>query len=785
MGARYFGAEVLRGEDRPLITGEGQYVDDIRLPGTLHGAYVRSPHAHALIKSIDTSEALALDGVHAVFTFSDLDEPINRPATQTYPSPLIKQDLRPFPLAKEEVCYVGETIAFIVADTRHIAEDAIPLVAIEFDILEPVVRLRDAVSDTSPRAHITSPDNIASQMTVSYGDVKNTFKNADHLLETKFLQHRGGCHAMEGRAVLANYNSALDELTVWSATQCPYLIRRSLATQFEMSESRIRVIAPDVGGGFGPKAGFYVEEIIVPWASRKLGRPVKWTEDRREHFISTNTQRDTWWELEIAASKEGRVLGVRGKIILDNGAYIPYGLLLAFTTVTPLPGPYKVLALDITQEVVFTNTVTNSPVRGAGRPNAAYAMERVIETVARHLNIERDEIRRRNFVNKDDFPYQTGLIHFNGRPMTYDSGDYHSLLEKALELADYSGFSRRQKEARKEGRFLGIGISSCIEDTGVGPYEGVTIRVDPLGKIYVSSGAASQGQGHKTILRQIVADELHVDIDDIHVEIGDTAKFPQGVGTVASRVGVNIGTAAFAAATNVRKKALSLAAEILETECENLEIEDGIIRDKGKSNTTISLGELALKLAPMSGGAIPDGHTASLESTSYDSSKGLAHASGSNVCELEVDTGTGEVKLLNYSVAHDCGKKINPLIVEGQIIGGVVHGIGNALFEEMIYDDNGQPQTTNYGEYLLPLATEMPPINIVHQETASPLNPLGLKGAGEGGTIPAAGAIVAAIENALQEFNVVIDRYPVTPQYLCDLIDSGAQTVTTPIPEEL
>ena len=427
MGARYFGAEVLRGEDRPLITGEGQYVDDIRLPGTLHGAFVRSPHAHALIKSIDTSEALALDGVHAVFTFADLDEPMNRPATQTYPSPLIKQDLRPFPLAKEEVCYVGETIAFIVADTRHIAEDAIPLVAIEFDILEPVVRVRDAASDEAPRAHIASPDNIASQMNVSYGDIKTTFKNADHLLETKFLQHRGGCHAMEGRAVLANYNSALDELTVWSATQCPYLIRRSLAIQFEMSESRIRVIAPDVGGGFGPKAGFYVEEIIVPWASRKLGRPVKWTEDRREHFISTNTQRDTWWELEIAASKEGRVLGVRGKIILDNGAYIPYGLLLAFTTVTPLPGPYKVLALDITQEVVFTNTVTNSPVRGAGRPNAAYAMERVIETVARHLNIERDEIRRRNFINKDDFPYKTGLIHFNGRPMTYDSGDYHSL----------------------------------------------------------------------------------------------------------------------------------------------------------------------------------------------------------------------------------------------------------------------------------------------------------------------------------------------------------------------
>jgi carbon-monoxide dehydrogenase large subunit len=773
MGARYFGAAVLRGEDRPLITGKGQYVDDIRLSGTLHGAFVRSPHAHALIKSIDISEAITLDGVHAVYTFSDLDDPMNQPAVQTYPSPLIKQDLRPFPLAKEEVCYVGEPIAFIVADTRHIAEDAIPLVVIDFELLEPVVRLREAASKKSPRAHVESPDNIVSQLHVSYGDVENTFKNADHVLETKFLQHRGGCHAMEGRAVLADYSSALDELTIWSATQCPYLIRRSLAEQFAMPESRIRVIAPDVGGGFGPKAGFYVEEIIVPWASRKLGTPVKWTEDRREHFISTNTQRDTWWELDIATSNDGRVLGVRGRIILDNGAYIPYGLLLAFTTITPLPGPYKVLALDITQDVVFTNTITNSPVRGAGRPNAAYAMERVIETVARFLKLEPAEVRRRNFIHKDDFPYQTGLIHFNGRPMIYDSGDYHSLLEKALELSDYDGFALRQKTAREEGRFLGIGISSCIEDTGVGPYEGVTVRVDPLGKIYVSSGAASQGQGHKTILQQIVADELHVHIDDIHVEIGDTAKFPQGVGTVASRVGVNIGTAAFSAATSVRKKALHLAADLLGSECDDLEIEDGIIRDKGKRNITISLGELALKLAPMSGGAIPEGHTASLESTSYDSSKGLAHASGSNVCEVEVDTGTGEVKLLNYCVAHDCGKKINPMIVEGQIIGGVVHGIGNALFEEMIYDDNGQPQTTNYGEYLLPLATEMPPIHIVHQETPSPLNPLGLKGAGEAGTIPAAGAVVAAIENALKEFNVVINKYPVTPQYLCDLIDAG------------
>ena len=388
---------------------------------------------------------------------------------------------------------------------------------------------------------------------------------------------------------------------------------------------------------------------------------------------------------------------------------------------TPLPGPYKILSMDIDQQVVFTNTVPNTPVRGAGRPNAAYAMERVIETVSRHLKIGSAEIRRRNFVEKKDFPYKTGLIHFNGTPMSYDSGDYHQLLEKALDL------------------------------------------------VYVSSGAASQGQGHKTVLTQIVADQLSVNIEDIHVEIGDTSKFPQGVGTVASRVGVNIGTAAFSAANEVREKALNLASDILETDLEDLEIEDGIIRDNSRKNLTISLGEIALKLAPMSGGAVPAGHSASLESTSYQASNGMPHASGSNVCEVEVDIGTGEVKVLNYCVAHDCGRKINPMIVEGQIVGGVVHGIGNALFVEMIYDDGGQ------GEYLLPLATEMPPIKVIHQETPSPLNPLGLKGAGEGGTIPAAAAIVSAIENALTEFNVVIDRYPVTPEYLCNLIDKENQ----------
>ena len=416
---------------------------------------------------------------------------------------------------------------------------------------------------------------------------------------------------------------------------------------------------------------------------------------------------------------------------------------------------------------VTSNKTVQEAVRGFGQAPTNYAIETAMDRVASFLKMDRLALRQRNLIRSDQFPY---LIPSGS---TYDSGDYHALLEKALELADYDGFAARQAEARKENRYLGIGVSSCIEDTGMGPYEGVTVRVDPRGQVYVSSGAASQGQGHKTILRQIVADELSVDIEKIHVEIGDTGKFPQGVGTVGSRVGVNIGTAAYSAATEVKTKALALAAEVLEADLNNLEIEDGIIRDRGRSNITISLGEIALKLAPMAGAAIPEGHTASLEATSFDASKGPPHASGSNVCEVEVDLGTGEVKLLNYSVAHDCGRKINPLIVEGQIIGGVVHGIGNALFEEMIYDENGQPQNTNYGEYLLPIATEMPQINIVHQETPSPLNPLGLKGAGEGGTIPAANAVIAAIENALEDFGVVVDKYPIHPERLCELIDQG------------
>ncbi len=774
---RYTGAKVHRMEDPRLLTGHGRYVDDIHLPGMLHAAFLRSSHAHARIHSIDASAALALPGVHGVFTQADLGgDFVGQAMSQLYPAPVIKQDKTQYPLASGEVCFVGQTVAVVVADSRALAEDALALIAVDYEPLPAIIDCRAALAAEAPHAHDDSDSNLVGQMGTSFGDVDGTFARAKHVFSASFLQHRGGCHAMETRGVVACDEPYDDGLTVWSSTQCPYLVRRALARYLGEAEERVRIIAPDVGGGFGPKAGFYPEEIVIPLVARTLGRPVKWIEDRREHFVTTTTQRDQQWDLEVACDGEGKIFGIRGKVIHENGAYVPYGILLPFTSLAPLPGAYAIPAVDVKMDIVFTNTTPNTPVRGAGRPYAIYAVERMIAVVARELDLDPAEVRRRNFVRVDQMPYETGALLRDGAPVRYDSGDYEACMDKALELADYAGFKARQTAARAKGRYLGIGISACIEDTGLGPYEGTTVRIEPSGKVMVRTGAASQGQGHHTMIAQIVSDQLGVRPEDILFEAADTGKFPQGIGTIGSRVAANVGPSSFDAAGQVRETALKLAAKSLEASEQDLELVDGEVRVAGAPDLKVALGELALQLAPMSGVKVPAGFNPSLEATSYMGSAGAPISSGTNVAEVEVDTGTGEVRVLRYSVVHDCGTMINPMMVEGQIIGGVVHGIGNALFERMIYDDQGQPLTTNYGEYLLPLATEMPHIDIVHQESPSPLNPLGVKGAGEGGTIPAAAAIVAAIENALADFGVVIDYYPVDPQYLTRLIDmAGAQ----------
>ncbi len=776
---RYTGAEVQRMEDPRLLTGHGRFVDDIHLPGMLHGAFLRSSHAHARIRGIDASAALALPGVHGVFTQADLAVPDpTQSMNQLYPAPVIHQDITQHPMATDEVCYVGQTVALVAADSRAIAEDALVLIDVDYEPLPAAVDCRSALADGAPLAHIGSDTNLGGQLRSAFGDIDAAFDTADHVFSAKFMQHRGGCHAMETRGVLARDEPYGEGLTIWSSTQCPYLVRRALANYLGEPEERVRIIAPDVGGGFGPKAGFYPEEVVIPVVARQLGRPLKWIEDRREHFTATTGQRDQQWDLEVACDKEGKIAGLRGTVTHDNGAYMPYGALLPFTSITPLPGSYAIPALDVTLDCVFTNTTPTTPVRGAGRPYGIYAVERMIDTIARGLAMEPAEVRRRNFVRADQMPYETGAKLRDGMPVRYDSGDYHACQEKALDLADYAGFPARREAARADGRYLGIGVSACIEDTGVGPYEGTTVRIEPSGKVLVRTGAANQGQGHHTMIAQIVADQLGVRPTDVLFEAADTGKFPQGVGTIGSRVTANVGPSSFDAAGQVRDTVLKLAAETLEAAEQDLELEDGEVRVAGAPDVKVTLGELALKLAPMSGGKVPAGFKPSLEATSYLGSSGSPIASGSNVAEVEVDIGTGEVKVLRYSVAHDCGTMINPMMVDGQIIGGVVHGIGNALFERMIYDDQGQPLTVNYGEYLLPLASEMPHIDIVHQETPSPLNPLGVKGAGEGGTIPAAPAVVAAIENALADFGVVIDYYPVDPQYLTGLIDAaGVQAV--------
>lgn len=773
MGVRQFGARVHRVEDEALIRGKGNYVDDIKLQGMLHAAFLRSEHAHAKISDVDCLAARQLPGVHAVFAYADLPENLQKPMVQSYPNPAILQDLRAYPLARDEVNYVGQTIAMVVAESRAIAEDAAALISVSYEGLPVIVDIQKAVEPDAPTAHRGSQDNIVARLKNQFGDVGSAFENADKIVKISDLHHRGGCHSMECRGVIALDSPATGETTVWSSTQCPYLVRRSLAQQFEIAETAIRIIAPDVGGGFGPKGGFYVEEILVTAAARMTGFPVKWIEDRKEHFVATHGQRDSFWKLEAAIDKNGVVLGVRGTMIVDQGAFTPYGLLLPFTTMGAFPGPYAIANLDVELIVVHTNTTPNSPVRGAGRPNTAYAMERILEAVRRATGLEADEVRRRNYVPKDAFPYPTGVVNGAGIATVYDSGDFEGCLDKAMQLAGAKDFKARQIAARAEGRYLGLGFSSCIEDTGAPPYEGASVRVDVSGKILVETGAASQGQGHKTVVAQIIADELGVNFEDVRVELGDTARFPQGAGTVASRVGVHLGTSTYTAAKEVRAKALALASQELDIPIDDLDLSDGTVHAKDNRNAFITLAALALKLSPLVGGGVPSGFTPVLSATSYAAPKGMPHASGTNIAEVEVDIGTGDVKILRYSVAHDCGNMMNPMIVDGQIIGGVVHGIGNALFEEMIYDESGQPQTTNYGEYLLPLATEMPHIDIVHQTTPSPTNPLGLKGAGEGGTIPAVAAIVSAIENALEPFSVIIERYPVTPERLCDLIDAA------------
>ena len=765
MGAKHFGARVTRLEDPALLAGRGRFVDDVKLPGLLHACFVRSPHAHAMVRGIDIEPAMAMAGVHAVLAADDLPGPMRtEPMPMLLPNPAIAAARTQTALAREEVCYVGQPVAVVIADTRYIAEDAAAAIVVDYDVLNAVGDCRNAIKDDAPRAHSDLESNVVSQFPLAYGDIDAAFADATHVFNEVIWQHRGGGMAIETRAVLASHDPVTDFLTVWSGTQTPHIGRRMLADLLDRDLEAIRMIAPDVGGGFGPKAIFYPEEAVIPAAALKLGRPVKWIEDRREHFLCATQERDQYWDMAIAVDTDGGILGVRGRMLHDSGAFVPWGIIMPYIAGVTVPGPYVIPAYQLETIVVLTNKVPTTPVRGAGRPQAVFAMERLLDRVARELQIDRAEVRRRNFIKPEQMPYEVGLLFRDGKPLIYDSGDYPKGQETALALAEYESFRERQRAALDQGRLIGIGLGNYVEGTGLGPFEGVTVRVLPSGKVAVATGATNQGQGTRTTLSQIVAEQIGCRLEDIVMTIGDTGAIAQGVGAFASRQAVNAGCSALIAGQAVRTQLIALAARALGVDETDIDLDDGQAIAATGNRPTIPFGELSRLAQGIPGVSLPAGQAAGLEHTAYYTPSQAAYCSGTHVAEVEVDYMTGGVKILKYSVAHDSGRVINPMIVDGQVQGGVAHGIGNALLEWMQYDENAQPLTTTFADYMLPTATDVPTCAIAHVETVNPLNPLGVKGAGEGGTIPAPAAIIAAIEDALSPFNVHFAETPLTPE---------------------
>ena len=757
MGAKMFGARVARLEDPRLLTGRGSYTDDFHLPGMLEAAFVRSPHSHAKINGIDTAAAKAHPGVVAVYTVADLPEYL-RDMTVPFqvPNPAISQPFQQRLLEDREVCFAGEPIALVVADSRYNAEDAATLVEIDFDILPGASDCKSALDDNAPMCHANSSNNEGAKYTVGYGDVSDAFANAHLTHREEYWIHRGGGFAIENRAVVAEYNELQDMLTIWSATQSPFLVKQNVVDMLGWESDKVRVIAPDVGGGFGPKTIYYVEEALIPLVAKELGHPVKWVEDRRENFLATNMERDQYWDMEIAVDAGGKLLGVRGKMTHDSGAYMPWGIISPYISATTLPGPYILPAYELETRVALTNKVAVTPVRGAGRPQAVFAMERLMDRAADKLGIDRVEIRRRNLIPTDD------------------SGDYPKCQVEALRIADYEGFRARQETARAEDRHIGLGIANYVEGTGLGPFEGATVRIQPSGRICIYTGGGDSGQGHWTTLAQVAADKFGVGIEDIDVQKGDTGKIASGVGTFASRIAVNAGSSVHLAATEVREKALKVAAYMLEAAEEDLDIVDGRVVVKG-ADLSVGLAEIARAVQGMPGFSLPGGVEPGLEATHYFSPSQSCYCNGTAVVEVEVDPETGWVDILKYSMAHDSGTLINPFVVDGQVQGAVAQGVGNALLEWMIYDDNANPVSASFAEYLLPSAPETPNVDVVHIESPSPINPLGVKGAGEGGTIPAPAAIMSAIEDALSPWNVVISGAPITPSMIVEKVRAGSQ----------
>lgn len=760
------GQSVMRTEDPALLRGEGRFVDDIHLPDTLHCCFVRSPYAHARILAIDVTEANKVNGVHGVWAHSNLPLAAQGQLPFGMPTHMLNNPRLWHILARDEVRFVGEAVAVVFASSRAIAEDAANLVAVDYEELAVVGDLRTALDATAPRTHSDVASNLLTRMPFKVGDIDAAFEQAAHIVSRNLTHHRGTAHPIECRAVLANLDSHSGELTVWNAGQGPHMERRLLSEALRYDEAKIRVVMPDVGGGFGPKGIPYPEEFLVACAAIEMGRPVKWTEDRREHFLCVTQERDQIWSLEMALNAQGKILGMRAKVLHDNGAYVPFGLVVPIIAVTSTLGPYVIPAFHVEVDVVYTNKVPSTPVRGAGRPKAAFVMERLMDAAADQLGMDRLELRRRNFVQPEQMPYTTGLMFRDNSPMVYDSGDYPATQAKAIELARLDDFRVRQNEAKRNGRHIGIGFANFVEGCGLGPYEGAEITLQNDGRVSINvGGAGSQGQGMKTIFAQIAADRLQIPLESISVVVGDTQRLAMGIGTFASRITVNAGNAVHEAAGKLADRIRSLSASVLQVDPSDIVIGSGHASSKATPEKKIALGQLARMSYGTPGFTMPVWIEPGMTVTHYFTPKASTYSNGSAFAEVEVDIGTGQIQVVRYGVAHDCGNVINPMLVEGQVLGGILHGIGNTLLEMHSYDVNGQPLTTNLGEFALPTSHDMPSkLELAHLVSPSPNNPLGVKGAGEGGTIPVSAAIVSALEDALSEWGVCFDHSPVLPE---------------------
>ena len=774
---RFFGQPVRRNEDPRLLTGQALFVDDVQLQEMVHVAFLRSPYAHAEILHIDVSTALERPGVISAYTAADLGNYWKPGPLLVSPPPIAGiefNERNQVPLARDKVRFAGEPVVMLVAENRYIAEDALQDITVNYNPLPVVSDLEMALDSGSSLVHDDLGTNLCTHVVQTKGDYRAVIQEAAVVIQREFCYDHGAAVAMENRGIVAQWDYRGRRLTIWDTTQAPIPIRNGLAAMLGLSENQVRVIAPFIGGGFGPKIMmFYQEEVLIPWAAMRLGRPVKWIEDRTENFVATTQERSQKHTAEIALDSEGHVLGVSDTFLHDAGAYAPYGLTVPINSQCTLLGPYRIPNYYSEFSAVFTNRPIVTPYRGAGRQHGVFVMERLLDIAAKTLGIDRAEIRRRNFIAPDEFPYNNEIIYQDFAPLVYDSGNYEPALQKALGLIDYDRFiNETQPRLRAEGRYVGIGVVAYVEGTGIGPYEGARVQVESSGRVTAVTGVGTQGQGHLTSFAQIVADQLGVDVADIDVVTGDTDQFHWGAGTFASRGAVVAGNAFNEAARDVRAKVLKMATELLDADEEVVELVNGTARVQTDPDRSVPLGKVAQAANPLRG-AVKPGTEPGLEATSYFGPERGSTANGVHAMIIEVDPDTFLVDIQKYVVVHDCGEVINPLILAGQIQGGVAQGIGNAFYEKLMYDETGQLLNASLMDYLIPTALDVPVIEADHVTTPSPLNPMGIKGAGEAGAIPVGALFAQAIEDAIYDSDIEITSIPLSPSTLWEIVEAA------------